>query len=352
MTYPRGRYRFDAGAGLWRSGRTLGPPSGVAHTYAEMLGSGLSGTVAPPDTFVLGTTKPDATNTGIPAGTTLTNYTGPSTINSPVNLSNMRFNSFIQIASGGSGSTFTNCLFRGPSTAPTSPAGLLTGTTGVSGVNVNFCTFKPQAPSQYNNGIYGYGGFTISRCDMSNVVDGIDPFGGVWTVTGTYIHDFAYYSPSPTHSDNQTHNDAMQIEGATGVTVVGCNFQAFADLSISINSTGLLGPQGQVNSCFQITPDVDYITGLNINDNWMDGGGYSVNIASRTSAPARAIGTLGTMQRNKFGRLQRITSGGGPDTGYTIVMTKTGSLDTGDGTANQNIYEDNGHAILVRRTNT
>ena len=303
------------------------------------------------DDFILGMTKPDATNTGVPGSAPLTQYIGPATLTAPnINYDGLIFSNFMKLRASATGSTFTNCLFQGPTVAPLGQSALLSSEPGIDGIEITRCTFRPRVPGYYVNGIYGWGGVTISRCDISRVVDGIDPFGGSYFVFGNYIHDFAHYSPSPTNGDNQTHNDAMQIQGGSGTVVVGNNFQAFADMAVSTDTLGLLGPQNQVNSCMMIKPDVSDISSLTVTDNWLDGGMYSINIANRSASPVRTIGNLGRIQRNRFGRKQSIQGPGGNST-FTIDLPKTSVCDTGDGTPNQNLYADSGAAVTVRRTN-
>lgn len=300
------------------------------------------------DTFKLGTTRPDATNTGIPDGTKLTVYTGSATLTTPnMTYQNMVFNSYIALKPTASGVTFSNCLFQGPSTPAPGQSALLSSYAGVTNVTVDRCTFKPRAPNYWVNGIYGWGGMTINRCDISNVVDGIDPFGGTYYVYGNYVHDFATYSPSPSNSDSHTHNDGMQFQGGSGSKVIGNNFQGFADPRISHDSMGWNGPQGQITACFTIVPVVSTISNLTITDNWLDGGMYTLNVVNYPSGADRPITNLGVVERNRFGRQQGVQGPGG-DLTYTMVICKGASSSTGNGTSNQNVYADNSHPVYVR----
>lgn len=336
MTYPAGLY--VAKSGTWWRGSYAGPPTGP-----------LAGTNLDWPYGAAGTYQPDADHAGIPSGVDTDSfdvYSGPTTITTAdQTFTRVKFTDLI--IANAANLTFDQCLFLGPATTPSTDKGLLATGASASNVLVQDSTLRPQAPGEHVNGLRGSIGMTVLRCDISHVVDGIDWLNGTWTIKGNYVHDMAYYSPSTTHSDNQTHCDCLAISGGTGGAVIGNNFQAFADLSISANALGLLGPQNQVNSAIMITPDVALMTDLTIDDNWADGGQYSVNVADGT---AGTIGDIGEMLRNKFGRLQAHQGSGG-DTTYTIVLTDTCTCDTGDGTADQNVYADNGHAVTVRRTN-
>jgi hypothetical protein len=161
------------------------------------------------------------------------------------------------------------------------------------------------------------------------------------TVESCYIHDLSFFSPWPSAPDNQTHNDCVQIEGGSNIRFTGNNFTGL--VSSTVGTPNLAPPGKQANAAFMIKPDVGQIANINISNNWLGGGAFTININNDLDANHTVmLGNIGRINYNKFGRNQRIQGPGG-DMTYTISMPSNVVCETIG-----NVYEDNGHPIYVR----
>jgi len=306
------------------------------------------------DVLVLGVDKPGPSNTGVYPGSTLTVVSNHVAV-SGTTYRNLDIRNSVDLGGGRTNVTYINCFFRGGATAPTSSTALvrLFGTHG-GGHRFIDCTFLPQAPTYNWNGLQGYG-FTMTRCDVSNCTDGVDIFKTQWGPGGTgdyslrngpidvtieqcYFHDNAWYNSSVDVAGGVigSHSDQIQWQGGTGATIRGNTFTGMIGQQYGPNYYGAY----TCNATLIIKPDVGLISGATVEKNWLDGGSFTVNIAN--DAPDRILGSLGSVSYNKFGRNTRI-QGSTPDASFTISMpsTVTGIFDG-------NVYEDNGHPVLVR----
>jgi hypothetical protein len=300
--------------------------------FLQLVGIGIGSTAllgldGCEDTFVLGETKPDATNTGLTGPTTTTSTGGNLTFstNDEV-IENVRFERRVSVA--GKRITFRNCEFLGPATGLSSN---LVTCTNANCEDVLFerCTFRAQDISAaMGNAIMGHH-YTARRCDMSHVIDGAgcaapsDGPGPVEvTIEGCYIHDLAYLSPFPSQSDNVSHNDCIQLHSAGGhhgVRIFGNTLAGFVDPDVGDYHAPTFDASGNVLSGYGQAPFIDWYaqgvrtafacvqhspqgSGTTINDvviekNWLDGGSLSISYGSWTSAAGGSA-----LRDNRFGR--------------------------------------------------
>lgn len=280
--------------------------------------------------------KPDATTTGVPPGTTLTTVTGNITATAGMTYTAKDFKGFVTVETANV--TFRNCKFQG-GTSYTAGTALVKSThANVSNLVIEDCTFVAQTPSYYANGIIGHD-FTLRRCNIYHVVDGVNIHNGANAVNvvmeSNYIHDLSFFSPCPYQNDDKTHNDCIQIMGGSNIKISGNNFQGF--VSTSVGNPGMAPAGRQANAVFMIKPDVSQISDMHIMRNWMDGGMFTINIANDTDTNHTVIlGDIGEISYNRFGRNQYHAT-------YTISMPSNVTCDT-----DLNVYDDNGAAITVR----
>lgn len=216
--------------------------------------------------------------------------------------------------------TFKDCLFMGPSSfsLPASSINKIVVLTDTNVSNIVFedCTFKPQY-NTYQAEIIQGAGFTLRRCDVLMGVDGVDILGNAATgkanvtIEGCWFHDLTFFSPDPTHnSDNQTHNDCIQWEGGTNVTIRGNRFDGYYTLAVGnptahpkVDGVGNLWPVSPYSNKHRALsilmvnaasgrPDPD---NLIFEHNWANGGAVGINGLDTISM------TTASVQHNWFG---------------------------------------------------
>lgn len=304
-----------AAAGTYTVTLTLTDNQGAGATAATAVSVKLV------DSFVLGTSKPDATNTGVGivrpvptgAGGTINSVVvpGASINSSPQNvagvcvvatgttLTGKTINGDVvlvgtgsitdcvvhgRIICSGAGSLVENNLIDGYSTAAEYNTGsnggvcLVTSLRNSGGVRntVQYNTIKARITTNQPNGI-GFRNFDAYRNDVSNTVDGInlsafpsgqDPNA---TVKGNYIHDATHVSPDSTHPDNMSHNDGSQTHGGA-IWIEGNNY----DMEWGpLSDQSLISPVKNL-SAVMINNDFG-VPNLTVKNNWFKGGQTLIN---------------------------------------------------------------------------
>lgn len=242
------------------------------------------------DLFTLYVTEPTAANTGfrIPEAN-LTNYAGSLTnVKAGETVSGLAITGNVEPYN--SGGTYRDCLIlMGASPFATGieyPAirGLRAGVTD------NLFEFCTVAPSVQTVDIYGPqgGGFTLRRCDVSGVVDGLHinglSSGEVKFVRaeGCYIHDLVSYTVDPRQGGGHSHNDGIQAAGYLDLEVVGSAIH------------------GGFTSAILLQQGLGTYTKALIDRNWLYGdptGGACLNITENGRGPINNLSVTG----NRFG---------------------------------------------------
>lgn len=270
----------------------------------------------PPEVF--GGYKPTSATTGAPAGLALTVQTGNVTITTAGTLiEGIDLHGYLDVRANNVivRRSIIRGLDAGPGTTQTALVSCFTGSP--SGVTFEDCTLLPTVQTVYVDGIKG-SGFTATRLDVSGTVDLGVIFGNrATTVQGCYLHDNVQYASDPNQSGGASHNDGLQIQQATSVTVRGN--------TIRIATPG--------NSCMQVTQDVGLINGLTIDRNWIDGGNLGLNTSEKAQGPYTGFVVTG----NRFGR--SFALGTGTTVGVITPTTKTAATITG------NVREDDATAV-------
>lgn len=209
-------------------------------------------------------------------------------------------------------------------------------------------------------------------------------------IYGTFAEELAYFSPDPNHSnDNRTHNDIMQLEGGSGIEIIGNKWigrMAGWNSQYSIGIPGSIGAgpsglwptavygksgtdEGSVawnlfapgnlqppsiaggygrfgwtpsTSLLQITQNVGQVSGMLVDRNWFYSGATQLNASNIGAYPPPATKTtnLGTWSNNRFDQ-----TGGQPNNniayGVNFTLTTFG-----------NVRMDNGAAANVKTQTT
>ena len=170
-------------------------------------------------------------NTGVPDGTSLTVHNGDLTVTTPGTVIDaMDIRGFLDIRADNV--TVKRSLIRGRD-----PGNTNLSLVSVFGNTRNFTitdsTLKPDVRSPMLDGLKGRQ-FVASRLDVSGTVDTALVFGDNVTIQNSWFHDTTYFTPFAQQSDNQTHNDNLQIEGGNNIRVTGNTFEEAHNAAIQI----------------------------------------------------------------------------------------------------------------------
>jgi hypothetical protein len=303
--------------------------------------------------LVIGTDEPNATNTGLVKPAALTAYTGPSTITTAnTTIVDKIISTTIDVRA--SGFYMSNCLIIGPATTPTGQRFMISfdnvPSTGTRGI-VEDVEIDPQVPSLWVTAFAGHH-FRAKRIKIHNTVDFFSlrwpstPTGVLdFQVLQSYGYDHSYFSPDPTHSDNQTHNDACQTQGGDGTGSLirgnafwGRRYSATAgsgnapDRGTGTEDNGRYAQGSWVG--VQYTDLSGYTTNLDVNDNWLRGYKRAMSAATANNVD------VGRWYRNKIDDAQgeRVSNSLSPGQGRAFAVDATTTLDAGESTVNKNVY--------------
>lgn len=283
---------------------TVNAPAKVVDDASASAGKALQFTEAPttpPPTPPTNppSTKPSAANTGIPAGTQLTDYTGArENRDSNKTFANVRFPGGGYIF-WGSNLTLRNCKFE----------------SGVifegSNITLDHCDIA--------------GDVSLNNTNTANITyNNIHHWGDALHITSekptTVVKNITFsnnYAHTPQLSCG-AHSDGVQLLGIDGFTATYNNI----DMGKQFN---LCGDPNPLNATFQIKTDFTGVVNKNmrIENNWLNGGGYTVRLYQCASS---------TFSNNRFGR---------DDTWGPIVYEAGSCLTNRSG----NVYDDNNAPI-------
>jgi hypothetical protein len=303
--------KASGGASNTGGGKASG---GASNTGGGKASGGASNTGGGPGTGGSGNptacpgTKPDATNTGVPSGVSLTVVNGDVTVSADDTIIDAQdIHGFLIIKA--SRVRVTHSMIRGRvATANGAGIRVQSGTD----ILIEDTEVALANPSAYLDGISG-ANFTVRRANVHGGVDGMK-VGSNSTVECSYIHDLASFDSDPNQGGGPTHNDAIQILSGTGIHIVGNQLVAAKDQNAGI----------------QVTQDFGAVGDLHIESNWADGGGCTFNFAHKggTSLSLSATG-------NRFGRNSSY--------GCPILKSTQTTL-----TSSGNVYDDDGSPVPIQ----
>lgn len=221
-------------------------------------------------------TKPDATNTGVPAGVQLVVVNQDVTVTQDGTvIDGQDIHGFLVIDA--SHVKVTRSIVRGHATAATTAIiRIKSGTDNL----IEDTEVAAAEPSVDVDGVSG-SSFTARRLNIHGSVDGMK-LGSGSTVECSYIHDLTSFASDPNQNGGPTHNDTIQILAGTGIHLVG---------------NQLVAAKNQ-NAAIQITEDFGAVGDVHIESNWADGGGCTFNFSHKGAAELTDLFT----KNNRFGR--------------------------------------------------
>jgi hypothetical protein len=264
--------------------------------------------VAPPASAA---TRPGSGNTGVPVGTAMKKYTGELVITTPGTVIS-GYDVYGYITVKAPNVTITKTRVRGGK--PTTDRDLIRAN-DVNAYNLKVIdsTIQPDYPSAKQAiGIrLGASNQLVQRVNVNSTVDGIRITGKGARVESSWLHDFKHYSYDPYYKDG-THDDAIQLEGGTGIRILNNSFS------------------GAYNAGVMVAQDRAAISDLQINNNWANGGGCTINIAKKSYPYMSGL----VVNYNRFGRNQR-----NPNCAIVYRYSETSLKPVG------NVWDDNGAAV-------
>ncbi|WP_149202341.1 right-handed parallel beta-helix repeat-containing protein [Actinotalea subterranea] len=268
-------------------------------------------TVAPP-----APTTPDVpgpTNTGVPAGTALRVHNGDLTITTPGTvIDGLDIRGFVRVKANDV--TIRNTIVRGRP-GLTGYMSLIQNADQANHLTIEDSELVAADPSFYIDGIVGKN-FTLRRVNIHGVIDQVKITGNDVLVEDSWLHDSLYYLQDPNYNYTPTHDDNVQIQRGTNITIR--------------NNT----MEDAHNAGVQITQDSGVVGNVRFEGNRADGGACTINVAEKSYGPIS--GTVIT--DNVFGTGTRIAR-------CAVLMPST---TTALSNVTNNVYTD-GVAVTVKR---
>jgi hypothetical protein len=220
--------------------------------------------------------KPDATNTGVPAGVALTTVNQDVVVTQDGTVIDAEdIHGFLTIQA--SHVTVSRSIVRGHATSATTAIIRVDSGTDITIEDVEIAAASPSVDV---DGLSG-SNMVARRLNVHGGVDGMK-LGSNSTLECSYVHDLVSFASDPNQGGGATHNDAIQILSGTTIHIVGNQLVAAMDQ----------------NSAIQITEDFGVVSDVHIESNWADGGGCTYNFSHKGQA---SLGDLHT-KANRFGR--------------------------------------------------
>ncbi len=222
--------------------------------------------------------KPGGSNTGVPAGVALTVVTGDQTYSRAGQVVNgLDVHGFVRITAHNV--VIKNSIIRGGTPRCNSAVLFITDS---GSATVEDSEIAPSHPSPCLDGVWATN-TTLLRMDIHGAVDGVKAFDHV-TLQDSYIHDLSRFASDPNQGGGPTHNDAVQ-------TYEGNQHIFLRHNNLTVGS--------QANAAYQVSQDGGQpMSDVHIENNWLDGGGCTLNFAHKTLASMTGIYVVG----NRFGR--------------------------------------------------
>lgn len=288
-----------------------------------------------------GYVKPDATNTGVRPGTTLETVRGDITVTADNTvIENKDIYGFVKIRAANV--VIRNCRVRGSGPGSNNTGLIDCNHRNVRNALIEDCLLVPDVPSIWLDGVIGKE-YTARRCHVYNTVDGFGAYNVTdkaaptnVTIESCYIHDLSFFSDdTPNHVDG-THNDGIQIQGGTNITVRGNTIDVF--MSTTAGTQDYLARN--IGQGILVQPNVAPVGDTDISYNWIDGGKVGIYYTLKGAATQ----ATGRCQGNRFGRNQYVYNG---NSTYQIRVFRGVTFDNA---LTENFWADNGAAFVESKS--
>lgn len=252
--------------------------------------------------------KPGGHRYGVPAGTKLAVHNGDLTITTPgTHIDGLDVRGFIRVKAPNV--KITRTIVRG---AKANKSIALIQTLH-PGVVIEDVELNPSNPSVYIDGIKGHG-FTARRVNIHRVVDTVLIHGDNSKILNSWLHDNAHFESDPHQGGKPSHDDGVQLVNGHNTVISGNRIE------------------GADNAAVMVAQDRGTISNLKITNNFLGGGGCTINISEKGKGSIPGISVVG----NTFGTARHHHCG--------IVSPQSTKLDVRD-----NTYEDDRSRVNVRK---
>jgi hypothetical protein len=219
---------------------------------------------------------PGSSNTGVPAGTTLTVHNGDLNVTAAGTvIDGMDIRGLVKISAPNV--EIRNSIIRGR--ALTGVAPLINNLGGHAGLKIVDTELFPSIASPYAMGIYGYN-FSATRVNIHGVIDSVHLTGGNVAIDQSWLHDNLHYASDPNHGGTPSHDDSVQIQRGSNISITNSHLS------------------GSHSAAVMITQDTGAVSNFTFTGNYANGGGCTVNIAEKSHGPLQGV----TIADNTFGR--------------------------------------------------
>lgn len=243
---------------------------------------------------------PTAATTGVPDGTALTVHQGDLVITTPGTVvDGLDVRGFVEVRAANV--TIRNSVIRGRST--TGSIGLVNVRTPTASLVIEDSTLAASTLSPYVDGLRGMN-ITARRLDISRVIDQVHVYGSNVRIEGSWLHDNAHFTSDPNWGGTPSHDDNVQIQAGSNITLVN-------NALSGSHSAGIL-----------ITQDAGVVSTVAISRNLLDGGACTVNVKTTTTPPSAV-----SLTSNTFG-LNQIYRGCAIKAATSIPLTLSGNVFT------------------------
>ncbi|GLZ28888.1 hypothetical protein Lesp02_10780 [Lentzea sp. NBRC 105346] len=218
---------------------------------------------------------PNATNTGVPAGTRLEVVNGDKTfdVDNQV-ITGQEFRGFVRVTARNV--TFRNSIFRGGVARGNNA---LLDTERGSGTVIENSEFVPSNPAATIDGLWTKN-TSIFRSNIHGAVDGVKANSNT-LIQDSYIHDMSWFASDPNQGGGETHNDGVQSFGGESNVTLRHNT---IDMSTTKNANAALQSSA---------------ANTRVENNLLDGGGCILNF-NHNVLPGPLTGIV--IVNNRFGR--------------------------------------------------
>ena len=283
-------------------------PTGTS-AVSESPTASLSITTAP-TIIAISSAKPTASNTGA-QGAKLTVVNGDQTYSQDNQvISNVDIHGKVTIK--GKNITLKSAIVRGPNSSNCANGAVIEvqGT----GAVIQDTEVVPSHPNACLDGVWASNA-TLTRVNIHGSVDGVKAESAT-TIQDSYIHDLSWFASDPNQGGGSTHNDGVQTLKGSNITL------KHNTIDLSTTKDG--------NAAWQVTQDFGATSTLHVENNWLDGGGCTLNMSHKGGSSLKNIWIL----NNRFGHHQGFSN-------CTILISTQTVLTQNSG----NVWDDTGAAI-------